>query len=116
MLKDHLSIVFAEEPELFKLLFEGEKGESLYELRHKIAHGGLDLLSDLERQTIASRIWDIERTARKYFQNVVRMATGKMPFTYRMIKSMHVPFMIASHKDMYVGSTHMAEFYTYVER
>lgn len=117
MLKSHLSKIFADDLKSFKLIFEEDKDESLYDIRHKIAHGGVDILSDFERQKIASRIWDIERIARKYFQNVIRMVTGKPPFQYRMIKSMSIPMIdaIGSHKGMYKGPVHMAEFYTYVK-
>ena len=97
-------------------MFDGDEDESLYDIRHKIAHGGFDAFDDSERQKSASRVWDIERTARKYFQNVIKMATRKDPFRYKMIKSMSIPFTLGSHEGMYKGPIHMAEFYTYVKR
>jgi hypothetical protein len=115
MLKSHLSVIFADDPKSFRLMFEGDEDESLYDIRHKIAHGGFDTLSDFERQKIASRVWDVERTARKYFRNVIKKATGKDPFRHKMIKSMSIPFAIGSHEGMYKGPIHMAEFYTYAK-
>ena len=118
MLKKHLKNIFTDEIEYYEIMFESDEDESLYELRHKIAHGGFDALNDIERQKIATRIWDVERTARKYFHNVLKIVLGKSAFIHIMTKSMSIPMVnaISSHEGMYKGPIHMAEFYTYVKR
>lgn len=118
ILKSHLSKIFSDDPESFKLLFEESQGDSLYNIRHKIAHGGLDILSDMERQRITDRIWDIERIARKYLTKILKMIWNKSPFQHIMYKNMFIPMTeaIGSHEGMYQGPIHMAEFYTYVKK
>jgi len=118
ILKSHLSRIFSDDPDSFKFLFEKDQRESLYDIRHKIAHGGLDILSNFERQKIADRIWDIEKIARKYFINILKLICGKSPFKQIMYKSMFIPMTeaIGSHEGMYQGPIHMAEFYTYIKR
>ena len=114
MLKSHLSNIFSDDLKSYNLMFKGD--ESLYDIRHQIAHGEFDAFDDFKRQKIASRVWYIERIARKYFQNVIKMATGKDPFRYPMIKRRSIPFILSSHEGMYKGPIHMAEYYTYVQR
>lgn len=113
MLEDHLQRVFADDPEPVELLFKNKiEGKTLYDLRNAIAHGRMDALDDLQRQRISDRIWDIERIARQYLVNVLRIIWNRSPFKQRMIKSMMVPFQIVSHESMYNGPIHMAEIYT----
>jgi len=116
MLKRHLSKVMSDDPESLKLLFEKGEEDSLYSIRHKIAHGSLDILSDTERQRIADRIYEIERITRKYLNKISTIILKKPPFQHSMIKSMAIPMteVISSHEGMYKGPTHMAEFYTYI--
>ena len=116
MLKKHLSMIFADESEYYDLMFTTDEDKSLFGLRHKIAHGGFDALNDFDRQKIADRVWDAERTARKYFHIVLQKVLGKASFTEKMIKSVVYPFIIGSHEGMYKGPIHMAEYYTYIKR
>jgi len=112
MLEDHLGRVFANDHEPLKLLFENKiEGKTLYDLRNAIAHGGIDALSDLQRQRLSNRIWDIERIARRYLVKVLEEIWGKSPFRQKMIKTMMMPFQIVSHEGMYKGPIHMAETY-----
>lgn len=112
MLEVHLERVFSNDPEAIDLLFrEKIEGKTLYDLRNLIAHGGMDALDDLQRQRVSERIWDIERIARQYLVNVLRLIWNKSPFEQKVIKSMHVPFQVVSREDMYIGPIHMAEIY-----
>lgn len=53
MLESHLNKVFKVDKKPLKLLFTDKIEEkTLYNIRHTIAHGGLDALSDLQRQMI----------------------------------------------------------------
>lgn len=112
MIEGQLKRVFADDLKQINLLFKIKiEGKTLYDLRNVIAHGGIDALSDLQRQRISDRIWDIERIARQYLVNVLKLIWNKSPFVQKMIKSMHIPFQIVSHEDMYKGPIHMAQIY-----
>ena len=112
LLKRHLSKIFADDRKPIELLFETEmEGKTLYDLRHMIAHGGIDALSDLQRQEIKDRVWEIENIARQYLVNVLELVIGEKPFAEKMIKSMVVPFQVSSKEEQGVGSTHMAAIY-----
>jgi len=114
MLESHLNNVFKENKKYINLLFKDRiEGKTLYDLRHMIAHGGLDTLSDLQRQHIKDRIWNIEDTARKYLVTILTQIIGKDPFPEKMIKAMIMPFSISAKEKQYVGPTHMAELYIY---
>lgn len=112
MLNKHLNNVFKNDKKPIELIFDVKIEEkTLYELRHMIAHGGLDTLSDLQRQTIKNRIWDIENIARKYLINVLKITMGKNPFVEKMIKSVSFEVSVGAKEEQYVGPTHMAEIY-----
>ena len=118
MLKAHLCKVFEDDPESYSLLFESENGESLYQIRHKIAHGSLDALSDFERQKIEDQIYNIEKIAMKYIQKILTLICDKPIFQHKMYKTSIIPATeaISSHEGMYTGPVHMAEYYTYVKK
>lgn len=112
MLKNHLKNIFREDKESIELLFETKiEGKTLYDLRHMIAHGGIDALSDLQRQKIRDRIWHVENIARQYLVNVLEIVTGRTPFAEKMVKSMVVPFQVGAKEEQYRGPIHMAEIY-----
>jgi len=112
ILQDHLKRVFINDPESYSLLFENEiSGMTLYELRHKLAHGGIDMMDDVQREIISSRIWDIENITRKYYNAVLKMILDKPSFEQKMVKSISYPFQIVSHEGMYKGPILMAEIY-----
>lgn len=113
MLKSHLNRIFKIYKKPIKLLFDTKiEGKTLYDLRHMIAHGGLDALSDLQRQTVNNRIWDIENMARKYLVNILKLIIGKNPFIEKMIKAVAFGVSVASREEQYKGPIHMAEIYT----
>ena len=113
MLKSHLNSIFKNDKKPIELLFDTKiEGKTLYVLRHMIAHGGLDALSDLQRQTVNNRIWDIENMARKYLVNILKLIIGKNPFIEKMIKAITYEFSVASKEEQYKGPIHMAEIYT----
>jgi len=114
-LKIHLEHLFTSDPEPIALLFEQKgEGKSLYDLRHVIAHGTVDALSEAQRDQIGQRVWDAERVARRYISAVVNMALGTEPFSKTMTGTMFIGVqnMVVSSEGMYRGPTHMADVYS----
>lgn len=112
-LKENIESVFGKESEEYDMLFKDKiEGSTLYDIRHKIAHGGLNALEDVEKYIIKKRIWDMEKTSRKYLNKVIERISGNTYFQVETIKSMSLPFGIISHRRMYSGPVHMAYFYT----
>jgi len=112
-LKKHLNKTFHDDKKNIELIFEIKiEGKTLYELRHMIAHGGLDALSDIQRQVINNRIWQMETITREYFIKVIELVLGKTPFNEVMIKSLSFPFSVASKEEQYRGPLHIAEIYS----
>lgn len=115
-LKAHLERVFGADREPVALLFEQQVEEkSLYALRHDIAHGTPDILSEAQRQQIHRRVWDIERTARRYIMEVLKVALGVQPLQEKLTASMPLPMQnaVLSSANMYQGPTHMAVLYSH---
>lgn len=114
-LKRHFRHVFQSDPELFTLLFEQKvEGKSLYDLRHDVAHGSADALSEVQRERIQQRVWDAEKVARRYILTVFETALGAQPFS-KGIKAalwLGIQNSVVSSEDMYQGPTHMAVLYS----
>lgn len=113
-LKTHLERVFIDDPEPVDLLFNTKvEGKTLYDLRHEIAHGTVDALSEAQREMIYSRVWDVERLARRYILNVLELIQGKSVLVKQMNGSLNIPLenMIISSERMYSGPIHMAQIY-----
>ncbi len=112
-LRENIIDVFGKESEEYEMLFNEEiEGYTLYGIRHKIAHGGLNALEDMEKYVISKRIWDMEKISRKYLNKVIERISGNTYFQVKTIKSMSLPFGIISHRRMYTGPVHMAYFYS----
>ena len=114
-LKTHLRRIFISDPETIMLLFEQKvEGKSLYDLRNDIAHGTTDALSEVQREQIRRRIWDVERFARGYLLVVLQTALGAKPFSKGMQASLFVSVQnaVVSSEGMYKGPTHMAIVYS----
>jgi len=114
-LKTHLKHVFTSDPEPIALLFEHKvQGKSLYDLRHFIAHGTVDALSEAQRDRIRQRVWDAERVARRYILAVLKIALGAEPFREDMTATLSIGIqnLVTSNEGMYQGPTHMAFIYS----
>jgi hypothetical protein len=112
-LRENIESIFGTESEEYKMLFKDKiEGSTLYDIRHKIAHGGLNALEDFEKNIIKKRIWDMEKMSRKYLNKVIERISGNKYFQVKTIKSMLRPFSVISHRRMYSGPVHMAYFYT----
>lgn len=114
MLKEHLERVFADDPASVDLLFNTKiEGKILYDLRHIIAHGTADILSEVQREKIYDRVWDAERIARKYILKVLELVVGKSLFEEQMTASLFIPVTVISNEQMYKGPIHMAQIYAF---
>jgi len=113
-LKTHLETMFGNESEPVDLLFNTKVEEkTLYELRHTIAHGTADALSETQREIIYARVWDAERIARLYILKVLERVVGKPLFVQQMTASMniHLDNVIITNEKMYKGPIDMASVY-----
>lgn len=113
-LKMHLEKVFVEDLESVNLLFNTKvEGKTLYDLRHTIAHGTMDALSEAQREMIYNRAQDAERLTRRYILKVLELVMGKSVFVNQI--NLHLIFspesFTISSERMYSGPTHMAEIY-----
>jgi len=112
-LKDHLGRVF-KQPEPLDLLFGSSPEElSLFDVRHRIAHGTADAISEAERHRIAQRVWEAERTARQYVASFVAAVSGVRPVP-EMVATVQMNLLnsVAEGGARYEGPTHMARLYT----
>jgi hypothetical protein len=113
-LKAHLERVFVDDSASVDLLFNTKvEGKTLYDLRHDIAHGTADALSEAQREIIRARVWDAERVARRYIAKVLESVTNKSLFVQQMTASLYLPVQnsVISNERMYRGPTHMAQIY-----
>lgn len=114
-LMGHLGNVFKSTPEVTSLLFtEKVEGKSLYDLRHDIAHGTADALSELQREHIFKRAWDVESIARQYIMMVLTTTLGVEELSERIAQSVFITpgDAVVSSEGMYQGPTHMAVLYS----
>jgi len=116
-LRLHLERVFPRKPEVVSLLFDMKvDGKTLYELRNEIAHGRIDSLSEIQRETIFARAWDLELIAREYI--IIENTIGQTLDIGEILESVSPRLRegIVSHESMYHGPIHMAEIYTSIYR
>jgi len=114
-LRTHLEHVFTSDAEPIALLFGHEvEGKSLYDLRHEVAHGTTDALSEVQRDRIRQRVWDAERLARRYVLTVLETALGAKPFSEGMTATLllGIQNVVASSEGMYQGPMDMAVVYS----
>lgn len=114
-LQQHLTNIFCEDDDDIVAFFEkGESGFSLYELRHTIAHGSHDLLSESERSRIGRNAYKVERFAMRYIWYVFNTALNFFNESSTIQAFMPMgPDMnsIISSRSMYRGPVDMALLY-----
>ena len=114
-LETHLRLVFGSTTEPIEVLFEEKvEGFSLYDLRHIIAHGDIDALSEAQRDLIQKRVWDAEKIARKYILIVLNKSLN-FQLSKGVIQSevsLDLKDMVMSCEGMNHGPTHMAIIYS----
>jgi hypothetical protein len=114
-LESHLTNVFCDESEPVELLFKLKvEGRTLYELRHWIAHGRMDALSETQREAIIARAWDVERVAREYTLKVLGIVMAREIDDFEISESIAFRLQdgVATREGMYRGPVHMAEVYS----
>lgn len=114
LLQNHMEKFWTRDSEPYKLLFEKQNNEeSLYSLRHKIAHGSHDTLSEIEREMIANRLFDAERVARSYLHSIIEDCFAMSPLKTQMQAEIYMSAgsMVASGGATFAGPTEMAIVY-----
>lgn len=113
ILKDSIENIFGKDSNEYDMLFKEEiDGSTLYDIRHKIAHGRLNVLEDAEIYRINKRIWDIEKLSRAYLNYIIERISGNTYFQVKTFKTMFIVPDLISHRRMYSGPVHMAYFYS----
>jgi hypothetical protein len=115
LLQSHLASLFQEDTEPSDLLFNMKiDGKTLYDLRHEIAHGSMDSLSEAQREQVLIRAWDVECIARTYILKVLENITGYELAEHEIIEAISPRLRegVDSNESMYKGPIHMAEVYT----
>lgn len=95
-------------------LFQHQEGApSLYDMRHTIAHGTVDTLSEAERERLRDRAPEVEIIARQYIMLVLHKAIGLAPLLDPVMGSttMNMLNAVSSAHGMYHGPTHLAQLY-----
>ncbi|AFS81264.1 hypothetical protein NKOR_06965 [Candidatus Nitrosopumilus koreensis AR1] len=113
-LKSHIEKLHGKDSETYKLLFEKQSEDmSLYNLRHKIAHGNSYTITESEREKIKNRLWDAERVARGYLLKILKTLFGIEHFSTKFTAEIFVSAgnMVGSKGMKYGGPVHMAILY-----
>lgn len=95
-------------------LFQREEElPSLYDLRHTVAHGTMDTLSEAERERLRDRAPEVEIIARQYIMLVLYKAIGLAPLLSPVMGSVTMNMLnaVSSAPGMYHGPTHLAQIY-----
>jgi hypothetical protein len=114
-LKRHLELTLGKESKSYNLLFNLKvDGKTLYDLRHYIAHGRANALSEIQRDQINNRVWDAEKVSRKYINSILEQIfeipkgdTKMSGFLFLGVDEAVIP-----KPDMYKGPTHIAIMYS----
>jgi len=110
----HLANIFGEEDEGFIAFFQKpEGGTSLYELRHTIAHGSHDILSEFDRNGINNNIHKVERLALRYIWHVLNQCLSfyNESSSIHAKMSLNLSMGVLSSRTMYKGPVDMGLFY-----
>lgn len=73
-----IKLIFGNEHEYLRKLFEKEKRESLYDIRSALAHGRFSYSDKSDRKIVEERIYDIERISRDFiFRLILKLEPGE---------------------------------------
>jgi hypothetical protein len=113
LLEDHLTRVLGHDSEVGLLFRRGSSGASLWEIRGRIAHGDLDILSEVEVRYVAVSLAALEDLVRSYVRTVTSRATGSEFFIRRRRRALSFSAAegYGAPGTVYKGTTSMAEIY-----
>jgi hypothetical protein len=113
ILKSHIKNIFTPDEKPYNLLFKQKiQNKSLYDLRHDIAHGATDVLSEVQRERIRQRVQETERLARRYILMILKKALNIQFINPEITVSASLgplDFIVMKGK---VSSIHMAYLYS----
>ncbi|MFC1627527.1 hypothetical protein ACFL3H_00265 [Gemmatimonadota bacterium] len=114
-LEKHMKSLMGSEHSAIDSLFSSEKGEhSLYDLRHMIAHGRLQVLDEGRLLEVRNRLPDAELISGQYLWSVLHRIISDIPPGGDLTASMILDpgGMILSNRGMYRGPTEVALLYS----
>jgi hypothetical protein len=115
--ESHLDRVFRNK-RVSRMIF-GEKvsGKTIWQLRHDIAHGNLNLLDRDATRFIESRVGTLERIARDYLRIILSTVAQEtyFPKVRRPVLTIPLSQSIGSPSTQYEGPTDMADYYINIE-
>lgn len=113
-IRDHVRSVYDSDV-VEKHLFDKQyDGESLYDIRNKIAHGSFDSMSESQRPNISVLAERVRSIAGSYIITILYNASGLRFIDHAERFTLWIPLMegVFTHRGMYDGPTHMAELYS----
>ena len=116
-LEDHLDRVFKSD-EVSRIMFKDKvDGKTLWRLRHDVAHGNLNVLSEAETRFLSRRVGVLENIARSYLRKIFTTLAKADYFARPRRPVLTIPLSqaIGSPGTEYEGPTDMAEYYANVE-
>jgi len=115
-LVEHLDRVFQSNVASNLIFAEDSNGKSLWKLRNDIAHGSLNLLSEVDTQYISNRVEELEIVARNYLRRIfTTLANGDyFPKPRRPVLTLSFSHAVGTPGTQF-ASTDMAEYYANVD-
>ena len=110
----HLTNVFDANDEDLVTFFEKQENEfSLYELRHTIAHGSHDIISEIDLARITKNAFKVERFATRYIWRVLNIAFDFFNESSSINAKISMDFgnSVISDRSMYKGPVDMGLIY-----
>jgi hypothetical protein len=116
MLTDHLNRVFQNADASNLMFSERTDGKSLWNLRNDIAHGSLNLLSEIDSHYISNHVGELEVIARNYLRRIfTTLAQSEyFPTPRRPVLTISFANAIGTPGTQFTP-TDMAEYYANVE-
>lgn len=115
-LTDHLDRVFQSDEASNLIFSEDGNGKSLWKLRNDIAHGSLNLLSEVDTQDILGRVGELENVARNYLRKIFATLANGDYFPRPRRPVLTIPFSHAvGTPGMQFVPTDMADYYANVD-
>lgn len=113
LLEEHLKRILADQARVDVLFERGPSSRSLWDIRGRIAHGDLDLLSEAEVDYVAASLGAIEDVVRSYVRIVASQSTRSEFFSRwrRPVLSFSAAEGYGAPGSVYKGPTSMAELY-----
>jgi hypothetical protein len=117
ILEEHLNRVFGDEKASTTMFKKEIEGKTLWQLRNDIAHGNLNILSEVQIQFLTRQVTGLENIARDYLRRILTYLAGIEYFPHVRRPGFILPASqgIGTPGTEYMGPTDMAEYYANIE-